>query len=346
MNPKIKKLRNFFLRNQIDAFLVTKSHNISYLLNGFFDDAWLLVTHKNIFYITDSRYVEQVKRQLKRVQICQIKKSLEQSVADIAFRHKLKRIGFNAKHIDVFRFKQLSFVLKKYQLIDSGSMVEEIRSIKTKEEILCMQEAISIHFKCYSYLKKIIKPGLTEKQILDKLRYYVLDQEAQLSFKPIIASGPHSSFPHATVTERKLRREEVLLVDFGIDFKGYKSDLTRMFFLGKIPHQIKEIYNFVEQAQHLAIKNIKPGQKIRFIDQQARNFLRQNKLGKFFVHSLGHGIGLEVHEDPVISSSTSCTLKEGMIFTVEPGVYLPGRFGIRIEDMVLVTAKGCEVLSL
>lgn len=345
MNLKVKKLRKFILSKEIDAFLITEKINISYLLDHPCSDSWLLITSKKIFYITDTRYAEEIRKKLKKLHVWQHKHGLERSVIDIAKLYNLRKIGFNAKHLDVFRFKRVSNLLKKHTIIDFGEIVEDIRSVKTREEISNIQKAINIHLKCFGYLRRIIRPGLSERQILKKLQYYVLDQEVHFSFRPIIASGFNSSFPHACVTDRRLRVNDILLVDFGIEYKGYKSDLTRMFFLGKISQQIKEIYSFVDEAQRLAINNIRPGQKASFIDQQARNFLKSNKLDKFFVHALGHGIGLQIHEKPAISSKTKSILEEGMVFTIEPGVYFPGKFGIRKEDMVLVTADGCKRLS-
>ena len=176
-------------------------------------------------------------------------------------------------------------------------------------------------------------------------RSYVRSHHQRFSFSTIIASGVNSCFPHARITDRKLRRGDPVLVDMGIDVEGYKSDLTRMFFLGKIPHRVREVYDAVAQAKRCAIEKIRPGICAKEIDAQARNVLKQKKLDSFFNHSLGHGVGLEVHEAPGISPKSSAVIKEGMVFTVEPGVYLPGQFGIRIEDMILVTPRGAKVLS-
>ncbi|MFA6378548.1 MAG: M24 family metallopeptidase, partial [Candidatus Omnitrophota bacterium] len=215
----------------------------------------------------------------------------------------------------------------------------------SRKELAKIKKALDFHRQCLVYLKQIIQPGRSESQVFEKLERYVRAHHHQFSFPTIIASGPNSCFPHARITQRKLRRGEPVLVDMGIDVEGYKSDLTRMFFLGKIPHRVREVYDAVAQAQRFAIEKIKPGVLAKDIDAQARNFLKQQKLDSFFNHSLGHGVGLEIHEAPGISPKSSAVVKEGMVFTVEPGVYIPGQFGIRIEDMVLVTPKGHKVLS-
>ncbi|MDP8265546.1 MAG: Xaa-Pro peptidase family protein [Candidatus Aceula meridiana] len=345
MNPRLKKFQDHLLKNNIDAFLVTKPIDISYLVDFPSEDSWLLVTRKEIFYITDARYTCEVQKHLKKIEVQQYTRSLTKHVAELALKKKIRRIGFDDRYLSVAQFCSLKKNIKKSRLITVNFLVEALRAIKTKKELFLIRKAIKINLKCYQYLGRIIKPGLTERKILDKLESYVKAQKVRFSFPPIIASGPHASYPHAKVTSRKLRRGEVLLVDLGIEVQGYKSDLTRMFFLGKIPESVKEAYRLVCQAQQCAILAIKPGQRADKIDKQARNFLKQNKLDKFFSHSLGHGIGLEVHENPTLSSKNRTILKEGMVLTVEPGVYLPDQFGIRVEDMVLVTAKGCKVLS-
>jgi len=345
VNPKLKEFQSCLPEHNVDAFLVTKPIDISYLVDFPSEDSWLLVTRKEIFYITDARYTLEARKYFKKGQVRQHTKSLANYVAELALDKKIKRIGFDSRHLSIAQFRSLKKHLKSARLVTIDSVVEALRAIKTKKELSLIKKAIKINLKCYQYLGRIIKPGLTERQILNKLESYVKAQKASFSFPPIIASGPHASYPHAKVTNRKLRRGEVLLADLGIEVQGYKSDLTRMFFLGKIPESVKEAYRLVCQAQACAILAIKPGQRADKIDQQARNFLKQNKLDKFFSHSLGHSIGLEVHENPTLSPKNQTILKEGMVFTVEPGVYLPDQFGIRVEDMILVTAKGCTVLS-
>jgi Xaa-Pro aminopeptidase len=194
-------------------------------------------------------------------------------------------------------------------------------------------------------MKKVVNPGLTERQIALKLEGFVKSHGAEFSFPPIIASGPNSCYPHAKVTDRIVRNNENVLLDFGIDLNGYKSDLTRNFFLGRITPRVVQVFDALTLAQREAISLIKPGVACAQVDLQARKVLRKFGLAKYFGHSLGHGVGLDIHEGPRLSSQSPSILEAGMIVTVEPGVYIPGEFGIRVEDMVLVTKEGCEVLS-
>ena len=202
-----------------------------------------------------------------------------------------------------------------------------------------------MHKQALGYLKRIIKPGKTEKQIALQLESFIRQKKCCFSFDPIIAGGPNSSLPHAPLTSRKIRKNDIVLVDIGIDYQGYKSDLTRIFFLGKIPNPVRDGMCHVREAQRLSIAKMKPGVAVSQIDDQARNYLKKKKLARYFTHSLGHGVGLEVHELPRLSAKDPSVLQEGMVITVEPAVYIPKRFGIRIEDMVLITKKGCEVIS-
>jgi len=342
-----KNMNKVLSFSDIDAFLVTKSVNISYLTGFPAQDAWFLILPNRSFYITDSRYTLEVKSRLKnKSELIEYSKSLSDSVLDLVSQFKVERLGFDPKDISVSLFERLrKTVRRKAKLVFVNSPVEQLRMIKTRKEVQKIDKAIDLNLKCYEYLKRIIKSGITEREVLLKLERYVKGHNAQFSFPPIIASGLNSCFPHARVTERKIRRGEPIVIDMGIDIDGYKSDLTRVLFLGKISKSIKDVYSLVLEAQRLAIQAVKPGVLISKVDEQARNFFKDNKIDKFFVHSLGHGIGLEVHESPVISSRNPGVLKEGMVFTVEPGIYLPGKFGIRVEDMVLVTSSGCKVLS-
>ncbi len=176
-------------------------------------------------------------------------------------------------------------------------------------------------------------------------RFIRYNGAAKSGFDIIVACGPHSSQPHHIPVDTKLKQNEPVLIDIGVDYLGYKSDLTRVFFLGKISVLLRKIHHIVRRAQDKAIEQIKPGKATGEIDHAARQYITQKGFGRFFSHNLGHGVGLEIHEEPHISTKGNSLLRPGMLFTVEPAIYLPGKFGMRIEDMVLVTKTGCEVLS-
>jgi len=186
---------------------------------------------------------------------------------------------------------------------------------------------------------------VTEVDILHRLEAFIRKEGITFAFDPIIASGPNSAYPHARVTGRKLCRKEPVLIDLGMDYKGYKSDLTRMFFLDTMPTSYRDVLSVVHDAQQEAFKVIRPGVLGKDVDAAVRNYLKKHGLAERFTHSLGHGVGMEVHEAPRLSLSSDAILEENMVCTVEPGVYFPGKYGVRLEEMVLVTKKGCEVMS-
>ncbi len=346
MNSRIQNVCTYLKKNQLDAILISNDTNVTYLCGFPSSESWLLITKTKSYYLTDSRYVLEVKKKLKDIELVCYAKSFYYSILELAKIKRVKVLGFDANHLTVSQFSHLSNVARKsFKIVKTEAVVERFRQIKESKEVRLTRKALSIHKEAHHYLKRIVKPGITESEVLRKLEGFVRVRKCGFSFDPIVASGPNSCYAHASVTDRKIRANDVVLVDMGIDINGYKSDLTRMFFLGKISKLIYDVHSKVAEAQKRAIKSIKPGVKISEIDYQARNYLQKHKLDSYFGHALGHGVGLDIHEFPRISGQNNEILQENMIITIEPGVYLPGRFGVRVEDMVLVTKKGCEILS-
>ncbi|VAX37770.1 Aminopeptidase YpdF (MP-, MA-, MS-, AP-, NP-specific) [hydrothermal vent metagenome] len=347
MNTKFKQLIDTFDQKKIDALLITKDVNIRYLTGFAACESWLLVCRKKVFYITDFRYVLEARQGLAGIaSVKQYKKSIYAGLFDLVEKGGVKRLGFDENCFTVAQYK----VLKKMcssgvKLCAANNCVEVFRETKDIQEVKHIREALKIHGQAYNMLKKVVRPGLSERDILLKLENFVKAKGAGFSFDTIIASGPNSCYPHAHVTDRKLRRDEPVLIDMGIDLNGYKSDLTRMFFLGRMPQLVRQVNDHVDQSQRRAIAKIKAGVPVADVDRAARSYLAKHRLAKYFGHALGHGVGLDIHEDPRLSQKSPAFLKSGMVITVEPAVYIPEQFGIRIEDMVLVTENGCEILS-
>ena len=346
MNLRIKKIVSGFERNKIDALLVTKDVNISYLTYFSASESWLLILPQKSFYITDFRYLLEAKQGLKGITVKRYSKSIYETVLEIAKVMKLRKIGFDDRHLTVSQYKALSRAcLRQVKLIAINNLVENLREVKEPAEIQEIKKALKVHAQTLKFLKGIIKPGISEFEVCRKLENYVKSKGYGFSFPSIIASGPNSAFPHARPTSRRIRNNESVLVDIGIEVNGYKSDLTRIFFLGRIPPLVKKVSDCVKQAQQKAIAKIKAGVAVADVDREARKYLAKHKLDQYFGHSLGHGVGLEIHETPRLSEHSSAILKEGMIVTVEPGVYLPNQFGIRHEEMILVQKQEVQVLS-
>ena len=348
MNNRLKRLVEEFPRHRaIDGLLITQDVNIHYLTGFPSQESWLLLTPQKAIYITDFRYIEEAKQGLRGVAVVkQHTQCLAASLFELVKRLKIKRLGFDESQINVSCFKKLrSYCPRRAKLVPANGLVESLREIKEESEIHNIRQCLKIHHKALQLLKKVVKPGVSELQVLAHLEGFIKKEGVKFSFSPIIASGPNSAYPHAKVSNRILKNNEPVLIDIGIDINGYKSDLTRNFFLGRMTPHYKQVIEATRLAQQEAIKLIKPSVKVADVDAHARKVLRKFGLAKYFGHSLGHGVGLEIHENPRLSMKSQAILEPGMIVTVEPGVYIPGKFGVRVEDMVLVNKEGCEVLS-
>ena len=348
MKPRLKKILRRLVQENLDGLIVSIPANISYLTGFISSDAYLLVSKKENIYFTDSRYTEEVKPKLKSAATLQrINGSVFELIAGTVLDLGLKRVGFEERHMPYAEYKKIKegFKSKSY-LIPTHNLIETLRQVKEPGEIIKIRKALKITALTLRFIQGFIKPGMRELEVAGELERFIRYHGAnEASFDTIVASGPNSAFPHHRPGERKIKKNEPLLIDAGVDYFGYKSDLTRVCFLDKINSLTRRIYGIVLKAQEKAIERIKPGEDIAVIDGLARKYIADKGYAKYFGHSLGHGIGLQTHEAPSVSGKNDGILLPGMVFTVEPAIYLPGRFGIRIEDMVLVTKKGCEVLS-
>lgn len=348
MLSRLEKLYIDLEKNHLDSLLVTSNPNISYLTDFPSRDSYLLISFKKNIFITDFRYLEEAKDKLKKFDIEKIDSGFFKSIAKLAKRLKLRRLGFETKNLSFAEYQKIREELpKKIEFIPTYDLVESLRLIKDKKEIDKIKKAIQITIKAFRFIRGIIKPGIKEIELATEIERFIRKEGVfQTSFPIIVASGPRSCLPHALTSKRIIRDNEPILIDLGVDFEGYKSNLTRVFFLGKMTKKFLKIYSIILEAQRRALEIIKEGILINRIDRIARNFISDKGFGKqFFGHNLGHGVGLEVHEEPTISSKNSNKTKEGEVFTIEPAVYIPKEFGIRIEDMVLVKRGGVEILS-
>ncbi len=349
MTKKIKEIKR--LCKGLDGLLVTDGANVSYLSGFTGSDSSLLVDFRQkrqSSFITDSRYIYQAKRQVKSYEIKLIapNRRFFTALTDIIAKKKLKRLGFEAKSISFGEIEQIKKRLKSTLLIPTYGVVESLRSIKSKSEIELIKKAVRITESAFKFIQPLIKPGVKESELAAKMELFMKQLGAASSaFLIIVASGKNSAWCHAPVSSRKIKVNEAVLIDAGANFKGYNSDLTRVYFLGRINPTLQRCLDVVIKAKNVAIKAIKPGVRASKIDKIARDYIASSGFGKYFLHSLGHGIGRCVHEAPTLSTKSQETLKPGMVFTVEPGIYLPACGGVRIEDMVLVTKTGHEVLS-
>ena len=342
VNALIEKIRD----NDVDALLITKPENIFYLTSFFTDKAALVVSPEGVFIVVDFIYAEAASGGLSGVKIYVAKESFTGALAKAAREHKIKKLGFESLSLSHYRCETLKRGLKSADLAATTGLVELLREIKEDKEVLALKKALKITAETFKGLKKRLKPQATEREISNYIKEAFIKKGADgCSFEPIVATQPLSSRPHYVPGAKKLGRDKAIVVDMGARLKGYNSDLTRVCGLGKISTKFVSIYTILLEAQKRAIGRVKPGVKISDIDLAARQYINGKGLGKFFGHALGHGIGLEIHEKPAISHKNREPLKEGMVFSIEPGIYIPGVGGLRVEDMVCVTKSGCEILT-
>jgi len=345
MNTKIQKVRQFLKDKGLDALIVTKEVNVSYLTGIPISDSCLLLTRKRSAILTDFRYAIEAGR-LKGFDFEKIETSSINTLRQLVKKRGLKRIGFEASGLTYAAFTRLKRALKGVVLLGTEGVIEKIRMVKGTEELRLLEKAINITKATFSYVRRVLKPGISEISLAKMIDIYIRAHGGEgAAFPTIVAAGPNAAKPHAIAGARKIKRNEPVIIDLGVRVKGYNSDLTRTFSLGKINAKFLKIYNIVCDAQQRAISCVKPGAPISDIDRAARNFIGRAGFGEQFGHALGHGIGKKVHESPNIFKTAKARLLPGMVFTVEPAIYIAGWGGVRIEDMVLVTKNGCRVLT-
>ena len=347
MSKRIKDLQSKFKDNNIDCFLVTSLKNI-YYLSGFTGDAGILfISPRKAKLITDYRFQGEIIDRVQDAEICLTKNKYFDELARERIIKRKARVGFESRHVSYNLYWELRkrFSWLKFKSFDS--FVEDLRVKKSKDEIKNIKKSCEISDKAFSGVLDYIKVGVKEIEIAAELEYRMkrLGSE-KVAFDTIVASGFRSSIPHGTASDKKIKKGEFIVLDFGNYYNGYASDITRTVFIGNPTKKDKKIYDVVFNAQKLAREAIKLGVKIKYLDSIARKHIESNGYGKYFTHSLGHGIGLDVHETPIVSyKNHNGVLEEGMVFTIEPGIYLPDYQGIRIEDTVAVKNKKGKTLT-
>ena len=337
----------YLKKESIDAFLVRKKENISYLTGARGEGSILFVSPGKNILITDSRYEEEYKKSAIKCSVRVSKTNdLGQAVTEACAETNSGNIGFEADHFTYQGYLGLKKLMGNKKLVPLTAAVENIRMIKDDSEIRDIRQACKDGAKLMNHAVKITKPGESENSVKREVEAYALKNNLELAgFDIIVASGKNSSMPHAAPSDKVINRREMVIIDLGAMHSGYNSDLTRTVFLGKISHKYLRTYTIVLASQSIAIESLKPGVYAKDIDAVSRQYISDRGMGSFFLHSLGHGIGRETHEIPAISQNSKTRLEKGMVVTVEPGVYIPGWGGIRIEDTVLITKNGCEVLT-
>jgi Xaa-Pro aminopeptidase len=342
---RAEKLVRTITSKKIDAFLVTDISNIRYLTGFTGSSAFALVTHSGSFFFTDFRYIEQCRYEVKGFELGMERGDRIAVIADMIKALGIKRLGFESEITYDF-YMQLTKLNVK--LTAQKELVQGMRLIKDAHELACMKKAISRAEEAFLATKPVIRAGVTEKAVALKLEEEMKKRGCRrAAFDIIVASGKHSSLPHAGQTDKRIEKGDLILIDWGGEADGYYSDMSRTLLMsGEDLDQKKKIYNIVDQAREKAILAVCAGRGAFEVDAAARDFISDSGFGDYFGHGTGHGIGLEVHEDPRISWVNKRKLEDGMVFSIEPGIYLPGVGGVRIEDLVLVAGRGETLTSL
>jgi Xaa-Pro aminopeptidase len=355
---RLAKLREKLADEGLDAILITTPANRRYM-SGFTGSAGaLIVSRDRAVLATDFRYYEQVEKQAPQFELAKVKEKLADLLPDLTSDMDIRRLGFESKDLTVALHGQLGDALADavksdgvrsdgVEFVATSDIVEELRIVKDETELAALRQAIAVGDAGYAHIADFMQPGMTERQVAWELESFMRTRGAEkVAFDIIVAAGPNGAMPHARPSDRPIQAGEPVVMDLGAVVDGYHSDLTRTVVLGKADERYRQVYDIVLQAQQAALQGIRPGMTGQEADAIARGIIAEAGYGDAFGHGLGHGVGLVVHEKPGVGRlSDKDVLQPGMVFSVEPGIYLPGEFGVRIEDLVVLGENGPHVLS-
>jgi Xaa-Pro aminopeptidase len=346
-----KKLREQLATTRFDALLISHLPNIRYLCGFTGSAGLLLVAEAGSVFFTDVRYDTQGRAEVKGAKVIIARSALLSALGEwVAARRKRSKkwtIGIEAEHLTVAEKKRLANLLPTgVGLRDASSFVERVRMVKDDDELRLIRAAVQLGATLFDRALKVLKPGVKESRVAAEMEFAARQAGAEeMSFPTIIASGARSGLPHGRATEQLIAPGGFVVCDFGVILAGYCSDQTRSVWVGTPSVPARQAYDAVKEAQAAAIAAVRPGVSVGEVDAAARKALQKAGLARYFTHSTGHGVGLEIHEAPRVSAGQKELLRPGMVITIEPGIYFPGKWGVRIEDMVAVHEGGCEVLT-
>jgi len=351
---RLKRLQTLLERTSQDALLITHLPNIRYLCGFTGTSGVLAILEGEAMFFTDGRYSQQARAQVRGSRVVIARKPPLAAAAEWLINSKNKtarktaiRLGIEGEHLTVAARSQLASALRHdFKLRETRGLVEQARMVKDADEISSLRAAAKLGASLFERALEVIRPGVKENEVAAEMEYVARRSGAEeMSFPTIIAAGKRSSLPHGRASTAAIPSRGFVVCDFGVILSGYCSDRTRTVHVGRPTGEARRIYEAVYEAQAAAIAAVKPGVCVGKVDEAARNMLKKKGLARHFTHSTGHGVGLEIHEPPRIAAGQSQILQSGMVITVEPGVYITGSGGVRIEDMVVVTNQGCEVLA-
>jgi Xaa-Pro aminopeptidase len=348
-----QRLQDSLSTHRLDALLVTHPANLRYLCGFTGSSGALLLTEKKAVFITDGRYTEQARAEVGTAQVVIARRGPLAAAAAWLSAHRKKgrrapsKIGIESEQMTVAARSRLAGILPSgFRLRAAPALVEQARMVKDDEEIACVRSAVLLGASLFDRVLEVIRPGVRETEVAAEMEYAARKAGAEaMSFETIIASGERSALPHGRASQAAIPEQGFVVCDFGVILSGYCSDMTRTVYVGRPSAEARGVYQAVKQAQQAAVDAVRPGISVSEVDRASRKSLQKSGLARYFTHSTGHGVGLEIHEAPRVAAGQTEILQLGMVITIEPGVYVPGKWGVRIEDMVVVTERGCEVLT-
>lgn len=342
---KIEKLRAAMEVQDLEAMLITSTYNRRYMSNFTGTSGVVLITLKEAYFITDFRYVEQAAAQCTGYTIIQQQRSIPEETAKLVQEQGIKKLGFEPEHMTYAAYQEYCAAVGA-ELVPVSGVIEKLRLIKNASEIKILKEAAEIADAAFTHILQFIQPGKTELEVANELEFFMRKAGAtSSSFDIIVASGVRSALPHGVATDKLIETGDMVTLDFGALYQGYVSDITRTIAVGEPDEKLKEIYYIVLEAQLRGCAGFKAGISGKEADAITRDYITEKGFGGYYGHSAGHGIGLEVHEGPAVSFRSDTVLEPGMVVTCEPGIYIPGLGGVRIEDDLLITKDGNERLT-
>ncbi|MFF2448626.1 M24 family metallopeptidase [Neobacillus sp. NPDC058068] len=342
---KIERLRSNFSNHGIDGILITSPFNRRYISNFTGSAGVVLISADKAQFITDFRYIEQAAKQCQGFEIVKFSSSIPEEVARLAKNLGIQKLGFEEDYLTCSSFKLYDKEVEA-ELVPITGVIEKLRLIKTDAEIKILKVAADIADAAFKHILDFIRPGKTELEVSNELEFFMRKAGAtSSSFDTIVASGYRSALPHGVASDKVIEAGDFVTMDYGAYYNGYVSDITRTVAVGDPDGKLREIYEIVLEAQLRGMAGIKPGITGKEADALTRDYITEKGYGEYFGHSTGHGIGLEVHEGPSLSMKSEVILETGMMVTCEPGIYIPGLGGVRIEDDTLLTEDGNQALT-
>lgn len=347
MRNRLIKLQKVLIQENLDFLLVSFLPHVRYLSGYSGTNGLVLVAPKTSVFLTDFRYKDQAGQQVKNMTVTVVDRELFSSLANLPqLKTKRIKLGFEANHLSCKVYRSLRSLLPESLLVPTERLVESLTVTKDNGEVAKIKRAVQITDLAFSEILDMIRPGVSELDVAAELEYRMKKLGSSTPYyQTIVASGKRSALPHGVASTKKIRKGEFVTMDFGAVYEGYTADLTRTVVVGKANRRQREIYNTVLKAQKLAINRARSGMKACDLDKVARDVIKRAGHGKHFGHGLGHGIGLQIHDNPAVNPANRQPLESGMVITIEPGIYIPNWGGVRIEDDVLITPRGCKVLN-